>query len=219
MSGISPFSSSKARYSAEKAADILLRATRRISHFDIGCNSSKAYLTIYHLSAYAGLIGFVKTLLNGKRLLGVDVNCSNVHGITPLYLAKLYVGTQRSSKGGKDPWQEIVNLIEKHGGVLTYPNREVELNLLYKHLFGSYPNPFAMDPSELPSELFYKSEVSQCREHDFNHYSTGTMINPYQKTVHNELSTITRSVNVVKKQFPIDTSRCHPTAYFLGYSF
>ena len=204
MSSISPFSSSKARYTAEKAADILLRATRRISNsVDIGCNSSKAYLTIYHLSAYAGLISFVKTLLNGKRLLGIDVNCSNVHGITPLYLAKLYVGTQNCSKSGKDPWQEIVTLIEKHGGVLTYPNREVELNLLYKHLFGSHLNSFALDPSELPNELFYKSEVSQCREHDLNHYTTGTMINPYLETVDNELLMIIRPVNMAENSFQL----------------
>lgn len=82
-------------------------------------------LTIYHLSAYEGLVGFVKTLLNDKHFRGVDVNCSNVHGITPLYLAKLYVGTKNVSQFKRDPWQELANLIEEHGGRLIYPNVNV----------------------------------------------------------------------------------------------
>ena len=187
MSDLSLVSFKRTRYIAEKAADLLLRATRQKSHFDVGCNSSEAKLTIYHLSAYAGLAGFVRTLLNEKRLHGFDVNCSNVHGITPLYLAKLYVGTESISESEKDPWQEIVRLIEMHGGVLSYPDREVELHVLYKHLFGSHPDPFTLDPLEANSEQLYNSGVSQCRERDLYHYNTGTMINPHSEAVHTEL--------------------------------
>ena len=128
MSGISPFLWNERRHTAEKAAVLLLRAEKSISLFEVGCNSGEAKLTIYHLSAYAGLFGFIKTLLTDTNINGVDVNCSNVHGITPLHLAKLNVGTENISDGEKDPWQETVDLIEKHGGALTYPNREVELN-------------------------------------------------------------------------------------------
>ena len=187
MSGLNLMSCKRTRYTAEKAADLLLRATRRKSLFDVGCNSGEASLTIYHLSAYAGLTGFVKTLLNDKRLYGIDVNCSNVHGITPLYLAKLFGGIENISNSTKDPWQEIVSLIEMHGGVLSYPDREVELHVLYKHLFGSYPDPFTLDPLEANSEQLYKSGVSQCGERDLDYYNTGTMINPYEEAVHTEL--------------------------------
>ncbi|KAJ7370913.1 hypothetical protein OS493_028987 [Desmophyllum pertusum] len=48
---ISPYPSTHDRKIAERAAELLLRATRRITRFDIGCNSSHAQLTIYHLSA------------------------------------------------------------------------------------------------------------------------------------------------------------------------
>ena len=85
--GASPFPSNEDMEIAERAADYLLRATKSISRFNIGCSSDQAKLTIYHLSAYRGLNGFVKTLFNDTTL-GVDVNCTNLHGITPLYLAK-----------------------------------------------------------------------------------------------------------------------------------
>ena len=211
MSGINPFSRVKIRQSAraEKAVDLLFRATRRTSGFDVGCNRAKAKLTVYHLSAYAGLTGFVKTLLNDPKLQGIDVNCSNVHGITPLYLAKLYVGTKNISGGENDPWRETVNLIEEKGGVLTYPSRQVELNVLYKHLFGSLPDPFTLDPYDGNSERFYKSNVSQCREHDLNFYNTSTMVNPHQEAVFSELDRIITSVNKNFQLDPGDLSQLH----------
>ena len=212
MSGIRPFSSFKARSSAEKAADILLQATRRTSAVNVGCNSAKLNLTIYHLSAYGGLSGFVKTLLNSKHVLGVDVNCSNMHGITPLYLAKLHVGTENNGKREEDPWQEIVGLIEEHGGRLIYPNREVELNVLYKHLFGGHLNRFALDQSELLNERFYKSVVTQCKQHDMNHYGTGTMENPYEVPLHDKLRWLT-SVHAQQRNqiVPRDLSQLRTT--------
>ena len=212
MSGIRPFSSFNARSSAEKAADILLQATRRTSAVNVGCNSAKLNLTIYHLSAYGGLSGFVKTLLNSKHVLGVDVNCSNMHGITPLYLAKLHVGTENNGKREEDPWQEIVGLIEEHGGRLIYPNREVELNVLYKHLFGGHLNRFALDQSELLNERFYKSVVTQCKQHDMNHYGTGTMENPYEVPLNDKLRWLT-SVHAQQRNqiIPRDLSQLRTT--------
>lgn len=196
MASIYPLSFRTRRNNSEKAADLLLRATTRVSRLDVGCNSSEAKLTIYHLAAYAGLSSLVKTLLKDRRLLGVDVNCSNVHGITPLYLAKLHVGSDDVSDGEKDHWQEIVDFIEKNGGNLTYPNRQAELNLLYNHLFGSHPNRFILDSFEDTSELYYESDNSQCRESDLDHYNTGTMINPYMKAVHVELMQILKAGRV-----------------------
>lgn len=200
MSGIRPFSSFNARGIAEQAADVLLRAAKHISAFDVGCNSAKMSLTVYHLSAYGGLTGFVKTLLSSKHDLGVDVNCSNVHGVTPLYLAKLHVGTETFHQSGKDPWQEIVTLIQEHGGRLTYPNREVELNVLYKHLFGGNLNPFVLYKSEQPNLRFYKSVDTSCRKGDLKHYGTGTMINPYEEKFHDKLL---RFIHVPENRFQL----------------
>ena len=214
MSGIRPFSSFNARRTAVEAADVLLQATRHISAFDVGCNSAKMSLTVYHLSAYGGLTDFVNKLLSSKQDLGVDVNCSNVHGITPLYLAKLHVGTQESGQSKRDPWQEIVNLIEKNGGRLTYPNRDVELNVLYKHLFGANLNPFVLDQSELPNKLFFESLATQCTQPDLKHYGTGSMKNPYQEKIHYKIRQLISSVNAQQNRFqlvPRDLSQPYTT--------
>ena len=214
MSGIRPFSSFNARRTAEEAADVLLQATRHISAFDVGCNSAKMSLTVYHLSAYGGLTDFVNTLLSSRQDLGVDVNCSNVHGITPLYLAKLHVGTQKRGQSQRDPWQEIVNLIEENGGRLTYPNRDVELNVLYKHLFGGNLNPFVLDQSELPNNLFFKSLATQCRQPDLKHYGTGSMNNPYQTKIYYKIRQLISFVVERQNRFqsvPRDLSQPYTT--------
>ena len=214
MSGIRPFSSFNARRTAEEAAGVLLQATRNISAFDVGCNSAKMSLTVYHLSAYGGLTDFVNTLLSSKQDLGVDVNCSNVHGITPLYLAKLHVGTQKRDQSERDPWQEIVDLIKENGGRLTYPNRDVELNVLYKHLFGGNLNPFVLDESELPNKLFFKSLATQCRQHDLQHYGTGSLENPFEKKIHHKILQLISSLNARQNRFqivPRDSSRPYTT--------
>ena len=214
MSGIRPFSSLNARRTAEEAADVLLQATRHISAFDVGCNSAKMSLTVYHLSAYGGLTDFVNTLLSSRQDLGVDVNCSNEHGITPLYLAKLHVGTQKGGQSEGDPWQEIVDLIEENGGRLTYPNRDVELNVLYKHLFGGNLNPFVLDQSELPNKLFFESLATQCRQPDLKHYGTGSMKNPFQEKIHYKIRQLISSVNAQQNRFqlvPRDLSQPYTT--------
>ena len=193
-SGINPYSSSEKRELAEKTAFVLFQAMTKISRIDVGCNIGNAKLTIYHLAAYAGLTSLVKTLLNGKRIHGIDLNCSNVHGITPLYLAKLNIMRDAPSDGESDPWQETADLIEKHGGVLTYPNRTAELYLLYEHLFGSFLNPFRLDTLNSRRGWFYESHVSQCTASDFDYYKTGTMINPHQEEIQSELHRITESL-------------------------
>ena len=199
--GASPFPSSQGIEIAERAADLLLRAKR--SNFDIGCSSSQEKLTVYHLSAYRGLSGFVKALFNDTSL-GVDVNCSNLHGITPLYLAKLNVGTVNISDGERDRWQEIVDLIETYGGVLSNPSREVELNVVYRHLYGSYPSSFTLDELEASSKQFYESEVSACSEDDFNYYQTGTLTNPYLAPVYSEVTRIiAKSLSSVKTKLVV----------------
>ena len=193
LSGINPYFSKK-RKAAEKTAAVLLQAITRISRFDVGCNTADTKLTIYHLAAYAGLTDLVKTLLKSQLVQNIDVNCSNVHGITPLYLAKLSIMRDDPFHGESNPWQKIADLIEKHGGVLTYPNRKAELHLLYKHLFGSFLNPFRLDTLDSMSEWFYKSDVSKCTASNFDYYKTGTMINPYEEEINSEFRKIFKSL-------------------------
>ena len=191
--GISPFSFQQNRRIAEESADLLLQASKRLVDFDVGCNRTRTKLTIYHLSAYRGLSGFVRMLLNDTDLKGIDPNCSNLHGITPLYLAKLYVGTIDTTKGERDYWQEVTDLIESHGGVLSYPNREVELHAIYQHLYGNHLEPFTLGGFEADGKKFYQNELSTCTEHDFKYYIAGTMINPHEREVYATLREIIKS--------------------------
>ena len=192
--GISPFPSNNHRGIAEESADLLLQASKRFVQFDVGCNRTQTKLTIYHLSAHRGLSGFVRMLLNDTGLKGIDPNCSNLHGITPLYLAKLYVGTIDTTKGERDYWQEVTDLIESHGGVLSYPNREVELHVIYQQLYGSNLEPFTLGEFAADGEQFYKNKLSICTEHDMRYYSTGEMINPYDAEVHATVRQIIKSL-------------------------
>ena len=191
--GISPFSFQQNRRIAEESADLLLQASKRLVDFDVGCNRTRTKLTIYHLSAYRGLSGFVRMLLNDTDLKGIDPNCSNLHGITPLYLAKFYIGTMDTFEGERDYWQEVTDLIDSHGGVLSYPNREVELHAIYQHLYGNHLEPFTLGGFEADGKQFYQNELSTCTEHDFRYYIAGTMINPHGREVYATLREIIKS--------------------------
>ena len=192
--GITPFSFKQNRRIAEESASLLLQASKRLVHFDVGCNRTHKKLTIYHLSAYRGLTGFVRMLLSDTSLKGIDPNCSNLHGITPLYLAKFNIGTMNTSKGKRDYWQEITDLIESYGGVLSHPNREVELHAIYQHLYGSHLEPFTLGAFEADGKQFYENELTTCTEHDLRYYSTGKVINPYVEEVHVTLRQIIKSL-------------------------
>ena len=192
--GITPFSYKQNRRIAEESASLLLQASKRLVHFDVGCNRTHKKLTIYHLSAYRGLTGFVRMLLSDTSLKGIDPNCSNLHGITPLYLAKFNIGTMNTSKGKRDYWQEITDLIESYGGVLSHPNREVELHAIYQHLYGSHLEPFTLGVFEADGKQFYENELTTCTEHDLRYYSTGKVRNPYVEEVHVTLGQIIKSL-------------------------
>ena len=192
--GITPLSFKQNRRVAEESASLLLQASKRLVHFDVGCNRTHKKLTIYHLSAYRGLTGFVRMLLSDTTLKGIDPNCSNLHGITPLYLAKFKIGTVDTSKGKRDYWQEITDLIESHGGVLSHPNREVELHAIYQHLYGSHLEPFTLGVFEADGKQFYENEFTTCTEHDLRYYSTGKVRNPYVEEVHVTLGQIIKSL-------------------------
>ena len=204
IAGINPFPWFETRHAVEEAAELLLRSTRSISRFDVGCDCGEAKLTIYHLSAYAGLSGFVTKMLMDTSLIGLDVNCPNLHGITPLYLAKLYVGTFLSFDPRTDPWQEVVEVIEEYGGVLSFPSREVELNVLYKHLFGRHLDPFRLDTLKIDSEKFDRSAFSHCREDEWNYYKNGPFTNLYAEAVFAELSRIiSESASIAAMNFQL----------------
>ena len=118
------------------AALELLQHAYKNQDFRVRCDSNKAELTLYHAAASRGLVKFVKHLLQKKDLYELDVNCPNKHGITPMYLAKLY-GSQMP-EGEYNPWALVVDVIERHGGQLSYPDKDVERYVIYNGFSGHF---------------------------------------------------------------------------------
>lgn len=129
------------------------------------CDGSAMQLTIYHIAAYRGMFDFVKELLENSKRFGIEVDCPDSNGITPLYLAKLNVGARFIENYKGDPWLRTVKLIENYGGKLRYPdNLEAEHHLLYTHLYGSLSCNFNNEIFEYLLLLYQHDPLDSCFE-------------------------------------------------------
>ena len=127
---------------AEQVAITLLRHAVN-GGFKVRCNSSKPDLTLYHLAASRGLVKFIETLFNESDLHHLDVDCANVDGITPIYLANLF--QQRVQDDLDNPWKKVIQIIRQHGGEMRYPREDAEFNLIYNGVYGWIPYEFKLD--------------------------------------------------------------------------
>ena len=112
-----------ASWSAFAILDHILKYTT----MNIGCDRRRSDLTLYHIAASRGMWSFVERLLSEKRILGIDVNCPNKDGITPMYLAKFFGG---DSCEWDSPWCKVVDVIQRFGGNLHHPSLESEYFLV-----------------------------------------------------------------------------------------
>ena len=117
---------------ASISASTILSHLIKFGTVNVGCNESRPDLSLYHLAAIRGMWQFIYQLLSTKQLLGVDVNCPNRDGITPMYLAKVVGGV---SCDWHSPWCKVVKIIEEFGGILRYPKPEAEYFIFF-HMFG-----------------------------------------------------------------------------------
>ena len=116
----------------------LLHQAMKTRGFQIVCDPSKPELTLYHLAASRGLVKFIQEIFKEKERHKLDVSCPNKDGITPLYLANVF---SFEVKGGSyNPWKEVIRIIKDRGGILMLPSKDVEMNIIYKRLFGWIPN-------------------------------------------------------------------------------
>ena len=131
--------------------------------FDVGCNESSPDLTLYHVAASRGMWQFIAQLLSSRRVRGINVNCPNKHGITPMYLAKFIGG---DSCEGYGPWCKVVDVIKSYGGTFQYPTLEAEYFLIFNVFFGKNPSPLSLELSddEILS-LREKGGRSECRQY------------------------------------------------------
>ena len=148
---------------------LLYKAMTKSNTFEIKCDINRRKLTIYHLAAYRGLERFLKTFLSEQLAQGLDIDCPDKYGITPLYLAKLHAGSFKE-KGEANPWDNVVRLIESHGGKLHLPRRDAELRLLYTHLYGNCMEPVNHELLETLNVLSNASLVRHCTSHFFERH-------------------------------------------------
>ncbi|XP_044175919.1 uncharacterized protein LOC114950200 [Acropora millepora] len=131
--------------------------------FDVGCNESHPDLTLYHVAASRGMWKLILRLLSSKEVIGIDVNCPNKHGITPMYLAKFMGG---NACDGYSPWCKVVDVIKSYGGTLQYPTMEAEYFLIFNVLFGKNPSPLSLELSD--EEIMSLGE--KCGLHECEQY-------------------------------------------------
>lgn len=82
---------------------------------EVGCDATRSDLTLYHIAASRGMWQFVAHLLSSNKVTGIDVNCPNKDGITPLYLATIIGG---DSCQIQNSWCKVGNVIKSYGGTL-----------------------------------------------------------------------------------------------------
>ena len=125
---------------AEQAAIKLLRHAVKTRGYKIRCDSTKAELTLYHLAASRGFVNFIKVIFNETDLDQLDVDCANLDGITPLYLADLF--QQEVGLGLDNPWKELIRFLKQRGGKTRDPTKDAEHSIIFNTVFGSFPDMF-----------------------------------------------------------------------------
>ncbi len=130
-----------ASFSASAILDFVLRN----GTVDVGCNKTRPELTIYHVAATRGMWQFIAHLFSSSEIIGMDVNCPNKDGITPMYLAKFIGG---DSCEWHSPWCRVVDIIKSYGGTLQYPSLETEYFLIFNVFFGRNPSSLFLELTE-----------------------------------------------------------------------
>lgn len=121
---------------ASMSASVILSHLLLRGSVDIACDKRRPDLTLYHIAAIRGMWQFISRLFSDKRITGLDVNCANKHGITPMYLAKLVGG---ATCEWDSPWCKVLKIIQSRGGTLQYPTQEAEYFLISTLFFGMRP--------------------------------------------------------------------------------
>ena len=163
---------------ASTSATIILNHLLQDGTVNIGCNESHSDLTLYHIAATRGMWLFIHHLLLNKQVTGLDVNCPNKHGITPMYLAKLACGENCNLES---PSCKVVEVIKNFGGKLRYPTIEAEYSLFFHFFLEMSPGHMFLELEE--HEILTLHEECECCESEKNHLLKASSI--LDKVYHN----------------------------------
>ena len=154
---------------ASLSASTILNHLLKNRTLDIGCSEKRSDLTLYHVAATRGMWQFIAHLLSSGEIIGVDVDCPNKDGITPMYLA-LFIGGD--SCEWHSPWCKVVDVIKSYGGTLRYPSLEAEYFLIYNIFFGLNPSKLFLeltqDEIQTLQEGYGRDECRKYRAKDVN---------------------------------------------------
>ena len=154
---------------ASMSASVILEHLLRRGTIDIGCSESRPNLTLYHIAAIRGMWQFVAHLLSEKQITGIDVNCPNKDGVTPMYLAMLVGG---STCDCHSPWCKVIQIINSYGGTLRYPTLEAEYFLMFDLFFGMSPGHMFLELTEHEILTLQGScGQDECKEYKSGHYA------------------------------------------------
>ena len=154
---------------ASLSASTILNHLLKDGTLDIGCSEKRSDLTLYHVAATRGMWQFIAHLLSSSEIIGVDVDCPNKDGITPMYVA-LFIGGD--SCEWHSPWCKVVDVIKSYGGTLRYPSLEAEYFLIYNIFFGLNPSKLFLeltqDEIQTLQEGYGRDECRKYRAKDVN---------------------------------------------------
>lgn len=158
---------------AEQAVVELLHHAMKNRGYKIRCDSSKPDLTLYHIAASRGLVKFIEAIFNESDLHQLHADCANADGITPMYLAKLF--EERVQHGLENPWEQVIQIIKRHGGKMRYPRKNVEHNIIYNGVYGWIPNEFKIN---LRPDIvhFITSLLTSYEKKEKNHFVASSIV-------------------------------------------
>ena len=146
---------------ASLSASALLSHVLQYTTVNIGCDRRRSDLTLYHIAASRGMWKFIKQLLSSSRIIGIDINCPNKDGITPMYLAKFFGG---DSCELDSPWCKVVDVIKSFGGNLQHPTLESEY-ILIDTFSQRFATTLDVDPSEQKMALWQHNGRHNCQNY------------------------------------------------------
>ncbi|XP_067057908.1 uncharacterized protein [Acropora muricata] len=185
----------------------------QIEAFDVGCNESRPDLTLYHVAASRGMWQLIAYLLSSNNVTGIDANCTNKHGITPMYLAKFFGG---DSCKGHSPWCKVINVIKSYGGTLQYPVLEAEYYLFFNVLFGKNPSPLSLELSdEEIMSLREKCGRNECEQYKISNNDLFRTCDEIDK-IHNEYNKKLEKCFKFREDCPAELHHINSVVFLLG---
>ena len=110
--------------------DKLLEKMQEKNHAVFQCNTERVDLSPLHL---VGSRGMATLEMVHHKIPALPLNCTNSHGIQPIYLAYLYSATDYISRVDKEAFQNLGLSLDEEPS--KYPEREAEYHLIYNKFY------------------------------------------------------------------------------------